>query len=231
MAKIFRLPYSKMQRIELAISRPIDARALTVPQIGIGEITSGPIEVSLIDLDQINGNTSSLEQLTLLSLAKERKCKRVFEMGTFDGKTSANLALNLSNAEIYTIDLPADQMRDAFLPISQHDMAYILKDRIGEKSNQFSGIVQLHGDTAQFDFSPWYGTCDFVFVDACHEYEYVLNDSRIALKLIAPGGVILWHDYSSWTGVTRALNHLQRSDPRFKGLRFISGTTLCVLMP
>jgi predicted O-methyltransferase YrrM len=231
MVKVLRLPYSKMQRVELAISRPICSRALTVPKIKTEEIISGPIEVALIDLGPTNGNTSSLEQLILLSIAKQRKCKRIFEMGTFDGRTSANLALNLPDAEIFTIDLPADQADTASLPIGRHDLPYIKKNRIGGKAAEFKGIIQLQGDTAKFDFSTWYGTCDLVFVDACHEYEYVLNDSEIALKLLAQGGIALWHDYGSWTGVTRALNQLHERDPRFQGrLRFISETTLCALL-
>jgi predicted O-methyltransferase YrrM len=230
MAKVWRLPYNKLQRIELAVSRPIDVHALTVPKINVREIISGPIDVSLVDLEQIDGNTSSLEQLILISIAKQRNCKRVFEMGTFDGKTSANFALNLPDAEIVTIDLPADQVDRTSLPIGRYDMTYIKKDRIGGKATEFKGIVQLYGDTAKFDFSPWYGTCDLVFVDACHEYEYVLNDSEIALKLLVEGGVVLWHDYGSSPGVTRVLNELHQNDPRFRErLRFISETTLCVL--
>jgi predicted O-methyltransferase YrrM len=229
MAKTLRLPYSKLRLLELSISRPIKWRALTVPKRKISEIITGPVEVSLVDLEQVSGNTSSLEQLILLSIAKQRNCRRAFEIGTFDGKTTANLAANLHNAEIFTIDLPADQVRNAALPIGRHDMTYIMKDQIGEKFNHSQKIVQLHGDTAKFDFSPWFGTCDFVFIDACHEYEYVLNDSGIALKLLAPGGAVLWHDYSVWTGVTKALNDLHRRDPRFVNLRSIAGTTLCLL--
>jgi len=80
-----------------------------------------------------------------------------------------------------------------------------------------------------FDFSSWYGSCDLVFVDACHEYGYVLNDSKVALKLLAPGGVALWHDYGAWIGVTTGLNDLYRSDEGFMHLRHIVGTTLCFL--
>jgi predicted O-methyltransferase YrrM len=230
MAKTLRLPYSRLQLLELSISRPIKCEALTVPKIKISEIITGPIGVSLVDLEQVSGNTSSLEQLVLLSIAKQRNCKRVFEIGTFDGKTTANLAANLNGAEIFTIDLPAERVRSAGLPISRHDMTFIMKDQIGEKFSRSQRIVQLHGDTAKFDFSPWYGSCDFVFVDACHEYEYVLNDSEVALKLLAPNGAILWHDYSTWIGVTRALNDLHRRDLRFRHLRFIAGTTLCLLI-
>jgi hypothetical protein len=45
-----------------------------------------------------------------------------------------------------------------------------------------------------------------------------------------PGrGIIFWHDYSLWDGVTRALNELYQSDDRFRGLKWIEGTTLAML--
>ena len=73
---------------------------------------------------------------------------------------------------------------------------------------------------------------DFVFVDGSHAYEYVLKDSESALKMIKPGGVILFHDYNtSWPGVTKALNELFTSNPRFKNLRHISQTSLAILSP
>ena len=68
---------------------------------------------------------------------------------------------------------------------------------------------------------------DFVFVDASHAYEYVLNDSRIALNLLRQGkGIILWHDYNRpewWPGVLKALNRLYTGSPAFSRLRQIEG--------
>src|SRR6266478_7347450 len=193
MSKSLRLPYNKLHTLEVSISRPISRDALVVPRAEVEEITPGPIDVSLVDLEQVNGNTSLLEQLVVLPIAKRRQCKRVFEFGTFDGKTSANLAVNLQrDAQIFTIDLPAGQLGSVALPIGKHDLTLILKNRIGDKLGSSAKVIQLYGDTARFDFSSWYGTCDLIFVDACHEYEYVLNDSEIALKLLARGGVVLW---------------------------------------
>jgi SAM-dependent methyltransferase len=230
MSKTLKLPYSRLQRLELSVSRPIDPQVLIVPGIEVRELIPDVVDVSLIDLDQVNGNTTLLEQLVILSIAKRRRCRRVFELGTFDGKTSANIAANLGDdAEILTIDLPADQLEDAALPVGPNDQAFIAKGKIGGKINSPAKVTQLYGDTARFDFTLWYGTCDLVFVDACHEYEYVLNDSKVALKLLAPGGGALWHDYGGWIGVTTALNDLYRSDQRFRNLRHIIGTSLCFL--
>ena len=72
---------------------------------------------------------------------------------------------------------------------------------------------------------------DFIFVDGSHSYEYVLNDSDKARKLLRDGrGVIVWHDYGDWDGVTKALNELYSAGGDFKGVKHISGTPLACLI-
>jgi predicted O-methyltransferase YrrM len=225
--KTLQIPYNSERLLEISISRK--SRIMSVPKISIREIVSQPIDVSFTGLDHTDGNPTFLEQLILLAVAKQRDCKRVFEFGTFDGTTSANLAATLTQeAEILTIDLPAENIANAALPVGKLDLPYIMKQQIGKKLTNVAKVKQLEGDTATFDFSPWYGTRDFVFVDACHEYEYVLNDSEIAINLITTNGIVFWHDYGVWSGVSRALNELQQRDTRFNKLRHIVGTTLCV---
>jgi hypothetical protein len=62
-------------------------------------------------------------------------------------------------------------------------------------------------------------------VDGSHAYSYVRSDSRKALEMVAPGGLILWHDYRGMfkpRGVYRALNELAKEVP----LVHIKGTSL-----
>jgi hypothetical protein len=62
-------------------------------------------------------------------------------------------------------------------------------------------------------------------------YEYVRADSQTALRLLrAEGGIVLWHDYGAWHGVTRALNELYATDARCGNLFHIRGTTLACLI-
>jgi Methyltransferase domain len=70
-------------------------------------------------------------------------------------------------------------------------------------------------------------TRDMVFVDASHAYEYVKGDTERALSLLKPDGLLIWHDYGEWPGVTQALNGLYRGDARFAGMRQVAETTLC----
>ena len=65
-----------------------------------------------------------------------------------------------------------------------------------------------------------------MFVDGSHAYEYALADSDTAFRLVAPNGVVVWHDYGVWEGVTRALEEIEAA--RRLGLRHIGGTSLVV---
>ena len=181
-----------------------------------------------------DGNVSTYELVTIISLIKAADPQRMFEIGTYDGRTTLNMAANSSPAaEVYTLDLPKAEGKDAQLRLEESDRKYIEKEISGATyrgTQQESKITQVYGDTATYDFSPFFGTVDLVFVDASHSYEYVLNDSRVSLKMLRGGkGIILWHDYDAWDGVTKALNELRASTPEFRELKHIQGTSLAYL--
>lgn len=78
-----------------------------------------------------------------------------------------------------------------------------------------SKIEQLFGNSLTFDFSPYYGRMDLVFVDGAHHYDAVISDTTQALQMLAPGGVVLWHDfanYGDYNDVTRAILKLVPGD-------------------
>ena len=52
---------------------------------------------------------------------------------------------------------------------------------------------------------------DFVFIDAEHKYEFIIQDIKHWLPKVKPGGIIAGHDYG-WDGVTRAINEIFGKD-------------------
>jgi predicted O-methyltransferase YrrM len=95
-------------------------------------------------------------------------------------------------------------------------------------SDVASKITQLFGDSKRFDETPHLGKCDLVFVDGSHAYSYVKSDSEKALRMLRPGGLLLWHDYDKGniaTGdVYKYLNELSKVRP----LHHIDDTSLVV---
>jgi predicted O-methyltransferase YrrM len=155
----------------------------------------------------------------------------IFEIGTFDGRTTLNLATNAPGAEVHTLDLPPG--RPTALPLKGGDDVYIDKPQSGSRflgTDCAPRIRQHFGDSATFDFTPFESRVDMVFVDGAHSAEYVRSDSMNALKLLRDGrGIIAWHDYGT-RQVTETLDELSRQVPAFSGMRRVQETGLALLL-
>ena len=86
-------------------------------------------------------------------------------------------------------------------------------------------IEQIFDDSKNFDESSHAEQYDLIFVDGSHAQSYVESDSQKALRMLKPGGVILWHDYRGplrTQGVYSTLNALSEKYP----LVHIKGTCI-----
>jgi predicted O-methyltransferase YrrM len=208
----------------------------SLPTVTPDSVADAGVAIVVPELLGTEGNVTATELVVLDRLVRRFGPRRLFEIGTFDGRTTVNLVANApADAHVVTLDLPEDASPATARRLDPGDHVYIARRTVGARyrHSAWAGqIEQRFGDSAVFDFTPWVGTIDFVFVDASHAYEYVLSDSHRALTLLPEGkGVIVWHDYGSvWPGVTRALNELYSSGGPFAALRRIAGTTLAILV-
>jgi len=179
----------------------------------------------------VDGGTSDAEAWILAVLA--RRATLMFEFGTCTGKTAYLWARNSApDARVVTLTLAPEHVASYKRESTDDpsDVAFALKesthtDFLYSSSPVTAKVEQLFGDSKTFDVSPWTGRCDLVFVDGSHAHSYVVSDSERALELVAPGGLVLWHDYAGprhAPGVYRALNELARRLPLVR----IEGTTL-----
>ena len=64
---------------------------------------------------------------------------------------------------------------------------------------------------------------DFIFIDGGHDYETAKADTLKALEMVAPGGFILWDDFSAdWPGVVKTVNEFKSKHKIFR----IAGTSI-----
>ena len=151
--------------------------------------------------------------LVLAALATALECDAIFEFGTYMGETSWLLAHNLPKARIFTLDLPGpDAVDKARLDITDPEY-FATWDRGARFRGTEEGqrITQLLGDSATFDFSPYLGKIDLVYVDASHSYSYVRSDTEAALAMLSETGTIVWDDYTYYPGIYKYLNELAPS--------------------
>jgi len=131
----------------------------------------------------------------------------LFEFGTATGETSVLLAdAAPKGAVVHTVDLPEELDPE----IGAGAVGQAFRDR-PEYANV---IVQHRVDLRSFDGEQFRGAVGFIFIDAAHDFNSVTKDSELALKMLRPGGCIVWDDYqpSQWETV-RALNELSKSYP------------------
>jgi len=159
------------------------------------------------------GIYTPLDELASLAfITRQLAPSAIFEIGTFRGRTALNFALNApTDCLVYTLDLPAEDRAQMQAQTNEADRAIIQASHTGidyQGKEAAKNIRQLYGNSLTFDFSPYLGKIDLVFVDGAHHYEAVLKDTQTALSLVKPGGVILWHDfanYGDYNDVTRAV--------------------------
>jgi hypothetical protein len=190
--------------------------------------------IRLLQTRKSAGDVNLSELAVLASAAAAATAgDEVVEIGTFDGRTTLNFAINApAQTIIFTLDLPPDVTPKFTLVPSERVL--VEKPRSGrqfleaapEWARATGRITQAFGDSATFDWSAHHGRAGLVFVDGSHAYDYVLADTDTALRLVAHKGVVMWHDYGVWEGVTRALEQIEAS--RHLGLRHIRGTSLVV---
>ncbi|PIQ97105.1 MAG: hypothetical protein COV67_05990 [Nitrospinae bacterium CG11_big_fil_rev_8_21_14_0_20_56_8] len=180
----------------------------------------------------VAGAVKDSEAWVLAVMAK--KSRRIFEFGTCTGRTTYHLARNSpADAIVTTMTLPP-KGRDQYT-VEAGDGKVDVDHALSESAFTrffYSGtpveskIKQLFADSKQFDEAPYLNSCDLIFVDGSHAYSYVKSDSKKALQMIKPGGVILWHDYhynpKAVPGVFQALNELSMTYP----MKLVSGTSL-----
>jgi hypothetical protein len=155
--------------------------------------------------------SQSVEGLFFLgSLLKSLQARTVFEIGTFEGVTSWFLARNAAPETIvHTLDIPPEAAPRFPLDASdvhRADPGALLHERLPRPPAR---IEQHWGDSATFDFAPWQGACDLVYIDGAHSEHYVRSDTHNALEMAGEDGAIVWDDYWRLSeGVTKVVEGL-----------------------
>lgn len=215
------------------LKKNCDKSSLRLPRYSIAQIIPDveSIPVTLVDYEDAHEEMMSFFELwTLCQVVHWKHPSVIFEIGTYLGETTLQLAVN-SDAEVYTLDLPPPDHNDYVTPQTWDPELDLYPAQPGvrfQNSPYAERIHQLYGNSQAYDFTPYYSTADLVLVDGCHHYEFVLRDTQNALKIIRPNGIIVWHDYASYApGVVQVLNDFRNTVP----LVHIDGTSFVINSP
>ena len=159
--------------------------------------------------DSRYGNINLLESVALSYVVRAAEPRTVFEIGTFDGFSTYHLAKNSGkNTKIYTLNLPVEQgAAESFSPYSlieyrgDSSTHAELRDRglgsIYKATDAAYKVAQLFGDSLTYDYTPFLGQVDLIFIDGGHSYRHVTSDTDNALRMVSDRGIIVWHDFNT----------------------------------
>jgi predicted O-methyltransferase YrrM len=201
----------------------IELQRFLAPHVTNVDLADLGVETTLVE-----GDATRHCRLVLAAMCKLLQCRTVFEIGTYQGQTTWVMAHNNPQAQVFTLDLPSlDAVHQLRYPVT--DPEYFVAWNRGARflgTPEANRITQLFGDSATFDFSPYDGQMDLVFIDGSHSYEYVKSDTEAALRMLSDRGTIVWDDYLYYPGIYRVVTELS---PRLDRRIFhIVGTRLAV---
>ncbi len=191
--------------------------------MGNGLPAKGPLpELAPTDLEtltiplrfQSGGGTEAREILILAAVTKLLQPKRIFEIGTYNGGTTAVFILNSHpSCEVFTLDLPpeAGSLPD-YLPT---DIG-LVQDRSPEGYLKRAGLSQryeqIYCDSMNFDPGPFADSVELGFIDGAHAEKFVRNDTLKMATMMSARGYVFWHDYGG-KGSFRPLSKYLESLP------------------
>jgi predicted O-methyltransferase YrrM len=221
-------PVSRAWRAKIAAARMASDHPFALLETELSRFLSPDLPPVLVGpVASAHANVSEAELLAICALVVQLNARRVFEIGTYDGRTTLAMARNVGpGAHVYTLNLPPD-FEGAHVPADDAALARVVPSGARFRGTpEAARITQLWGDSSAFDFSTFRGTMDLVFIDGAHTAEFVEGDTRTARSLIrVEGGLVLWHDATRY-GVVEYLERAVYQDGL--PLRVIRGTSLGV---
>jgi hypothetical protein len=215
-----------MEKRESPISRGF---SLIFPPVSIG--SPSIFEVSMISL--------------IVKLLMPRK---IVEIGTYTGYTTAILAKNSHDkAIIVSIDLPTGDYLDQNNAISNEALLsnWVVNDNFLRQRQSDAGELYINGLPSSYSDKirlikadstkmtaediAHLAQAELFFIDGGHSFETVRSDTSLALASIVSSGLVLWHDYGSsiHSEVTQYIDKSLSSEHKILHIR---GTSLALLI-
>jgi methyltransferase family protein len=172
-----------------------------------------------------SGGTRLDELLYLATVTRVLRPKKVFEIGTYLGRTTSIFLLNSPAAcSVVTLDLPpyshvesdkqGDYIDTDINLVERRKLAYYVHEL--ELENRYQQVLC---DSLEFDPTPHTGTVELGFIDGAHSLPYVQNDTVKMARMMSDRGLVLWHDYGGkgrFRPLSNYLESLARQFPVYR---------------
>lgn len=179
-------------------------------------------------LTETPGDTPLTDLCFLAGVTRLLQPKKIFEVGTFMGRTTSVLLMNApAEATVYSLDLPPDS-KQVEGEMIDFDYRLIKRRKLAAWVHELGlqkNFQQLLSDSLLFDPAPYRDSIELGFIDGAHSYQYVKNDTEKMAIMMSERGLVLWHDYGGkgrFRPLAAYLESLAEKAPFYR----IAGTTL-----
>lgn len=173
--------WTNFQLPEISIGQLIDSYAKHEPKINED-----------ICLPPYVGDRNFNDFSILISLIRAFQPKRILELGTAHGNTTANMCVE-SEANVFTINALPEQMEGNIITFT------LSREQIGIVYRNYgfqNRVVQIYENTKNLKISDYLQqrSIDFAFIDACHDADFVVNDFLRVKPTLSDNAIVLFHD-------------------------------------
>lgn len=191
-ARVLARPVESLAGMPVRLHRDIGAlrHELGLPTGGV--ILEDDIDVAENDCELHGRKRRDAEVLCALAASFPGPC---LDLGTSHGRSAFKLATNVGRRHpVFTVNMLPEHAAAA----GTHITHVLDRDAIGSycRAHGLANVVQVFADTARWQPPPEVSDLALAFVDACHDADAVLTDSRLAWARLRPGGHLVWHDFS-----------------------------------
>jgi hypothetical protein len=177
-----------------------------------------------------SGGTRLDELLVLATVTRVLRPAKVFEIGTFLGRTTSVFVMNTPpSARVISMDLPVDiDVANATPAYLDTDVELVRQRKVGAMLHECEltdRYEQIYGDSLTFDPSPHAGSVELGFIDGAHTLRYVTNDTLKMATMMSDRGLVFWHDYGGKGSFRELTDYLEQIARRIAVYR-VAGTTL-----
>ena len=162
-----------------------------------------------MEIDNYLGTNNWFNYKKFYDFISEKKYQTLVEVGVWKGHSISYLAEKNRNSRIWAVDLfeettdryyQDDSLKNQIPHIYDIYQKNLENNKVREIITDIKGYS--HESASLFENE----SIDFVFIDACHEYENVVQDIKEWFPKVKSGGIISGHDYDSFIGVKRAVD-------------------------
>lgn len=128
-------------------------------------------------------------------LWRSRAPRRHLEFGTWEG-FGATLVAGATDAEIWTINLPEGEATNDGSPLYALTDAGTFIGHLYREAGFENRVHQVLCDSRNLDIGQFQGhPFDSILIDGGHTPDVVRSDTDMALRVLRPGGICVWHDF------------------------------------